>query len=142
MSFKDLLNKPAESFEAPKALPVGTYVFLVKEHKLGESKQKKTPVISYSLIPMSAEADVEPELLTAYGPLQKRAFNLDFYLTEDAVYRLTEFHSKLGHNIKLPLSELIPQATNKMVRGVISHTMSQDGKNTYANISDIIGIAE
>lgn len=142
MSMKDLLAKPAEEFKQPETLPAGTYVFAVSSHKFGESKQKKTPFVQYELTPMSPEADVDVDALAKYGSLQKRKMPLDFYLTEDAVFRLTDFHKKIGSNIKLPLSEIIPLAVNKMVRGVVSHTMSTDGKSTYANISDILGLAE
>lgn len=139
---KDLLAKPAEGFERPPTLPAGTYTFVISSHKFGESAKKKTPYVQYELTPMTAEADVDVDALAAYGSLQKRKMPMDFYLTEDAVFRLTEFHEKLGHNTKLALSEIIPQAVNKIVRGVISHTIATDGKTTYANISDILGLAE
>lgn len=142
MSFKDLIAKPAEEFKQPETLPAGTYTFMVSSHKFGESQKKKTPFVGYELTPMSPEADVDQEALAKYGSLQKRKLPLDFYLTEDAIYRLTDFMKKLGMNVKLPLAELIPLPVNKMVRGVVSHTISDNGKSTYANISDILGLAE
>lgn len=140
--FSALLSKPAEAFEAPKPLPPGTYQFVIKEFKFGESAKKKTPFVQYLLTPMQAESDVDQDQLHEYGSISARNFNVDYYLTEEALYRLSEFHEKLGHNTKLSLDELIPMAVNKIVRGVISHSLSQDGKTTYANISDILGVVE
>ena len=142
MSLKDLMSKPAEAFTPPPTLPAGTYVFLVKGYKFDKSKQKKTDFVRYELIPMSAEVDVDAEALTTYGSLQKRSMNLDFYLTDDALFRLTNFFQSLGFNTKLPLSELVELPVNHSIRATVGHTMSQDGKNTYANIGDVLGSAD
>ena len=139
-NFKDLLAKPAETFEAPKPLPVGTYTALIAGHTFGESRQKKTPFVEFTFRPMSAHPDVDPQALADYGSVLKE-MKMQFYLTEEAVFRIRTLAEKLGINIKLSLAEVIENCVNKMVNISVSHTQSQDGKSIYANISDVIGPA-
>lgn len=142
MSFKDLLAKPAEAVEAPKPLPIGTYDFLIKSFAYGESSQKKTPYVRFACIPMSAHADVDSELLTDYGPINKREFNLDFYLTEDAIFRLKEFCEALGLNTKLSFEELIQDhVPNKTITATVTHTLGREGR-PYSNIDKVLGEAK
>ncbi len=139
-NLKDLMSRPAETFTPPPVLPVGTYDFLIMKHELGESAQKKTPYVRYHCRPQSPHEDVDAESLQAYGPFNKE-LRLDFYLTEDAVFRLNEFYGKLELNTKLPLQELIPAPVNMSITAVVSHQNGQDNR-PYANISQVVGLAK
>lgn len=135
----DLLSKPAEAYVPPPTLPVGTYDFAIVKHELGESSQKKTPFVRYHLRPVSPHEDVDAEALSAYGPFNKE-LRLDFYITEEALFRLNEFLGKLNLNIKLPLSELIPSAVGLSVTAVVSHRNGNDNR-PYAEINQVVGLA-
>jgi hypothetical protein len=141
MSFQDLLAKPAETVEAPKPLPVGTYNFIVAAYEFGESGQKKTPQVAFSLTPISASADVDVDLLTAYGQINQRPMKQTYYLTEEALYRLTTDLGKFGLNMKLPISELIPLCVNKEIIATVTHTISKNDGRPYSNIGQIVGLA-
>ena len=136
----ELLSRPAEAFVPPPVLPVGTYDFVISKHEFGESSQKKTPYVRYHLRPTAPHEDVDQEALTAYGPFNKD-MRLDFYLTEDALFRLREFHEKLELNTKLPLNELIPSAVNVGVTAAVSHRNGNDNR-PYAEISQIVGLVK
>lgn len=134
---QELLGKPAESFVPPPVLPVGTYAFVVLKHEFGESSKKKTPYVRFHCRPQAAQDDVDQEALAAYGPFNKE-LRLDFYLTEDALFRINEFMEKLGMNTKTSLVELIQSVPGTNFLGVVSHTVGDD-RRPYANISDVIG---
>lgn len=138
-NFKDLLAKPAEAFKAPLAQPAGTYVGMITKFEYGESRNKKTPYVRFSIRPMMAETDVDQEQLAEFGPIGKE-MNLDYYLTDDAVYRLSEFIEKTGGNTKLPLQESIEVAVNKNIRFSVTHRMDKD--RTFAEVSQILGVVE
>lgn len=138
-NFADLMNKPVEEAEKPKPVPDGTYLATIMKHEFGTSAKKNTPYLRFDFKLIAATDDVDAELLEEVGGeefLAKKVMRSDFYLTDDAMYRLREF---LENALELNVSgrnfdDVIPEATNMQVLISVGHTISEDGQTTYANI--------
>lgn len=114
VNFQEILSRPVESAERPKARPQGTYRCRVGKYETGESANKKTPYVRHFLHPVAAMEDVDMERLEANGGLRtERPLRGDFYLTDDALYRYREFLGKLGLTVEgRSFSECILEAEN------------------------------
>jgi hypothetical protein len=132
MDFTSLLSKNIDNVERPKPLPIGSYQFQIARYEFGESREKKTPFIRFFNRPAQPMDDVDTELLPPNW--NEREVRLDFYLTDEAIYRLKDFLEHLGLRISgRTFDTVIPETLNGMFVGYISHDVR--GENTYANIS-------
>jgi hypothetical protein len=113
--FRSLLQKPADEIKRPPVLPAGTYHGIVSKYEFLESKEKKTPFVRFSLGLRSAGEDVDAEEIKEVD-LSTRQLRRDYFITEDALYRLKEFLESLGIAMSgRPLAECIPDALNQSV---------------------------
>lgn len=136
VDFRSLLSAPADSFEAPKALPPGSYSGRIKSHEFGESAQKKTPYVRFHLAVTNA-IDVDPSELSGID-LSKKSLRVDFYLTTDAAYRLRSFLDGCGISTKgRSLGECIPETSGASV--IMEVTQRKTEKDTYNDVKDIKG---
>lgn len=144
VNFNEILSKPAESAERPPVCPNGSYIMGVEKYETGESAQKKTPFIRFHLKPSQPMEDVDAEAFAAFGGTEKLAkvkFTKDFYLTDDALWRLRDF---LENVVKVDLTngrsfnDAIPDCINAQLVGVVLHKLSQDNSTTYAQLDKVI----
>lgn len=145
--FQSLLDKPVTEVDRPKPQPEGTYVFNVADYKFDKSAKKKTDFVQFELVPVQAMEDVDQDQLTEFlgdKTLTDKKFKADYYLTDDAIWRLHEFlldHLKMEKGP--PLRELIEAAKGQQVLGVIGHSPSQRDENVvYANIVRFAAVEE
>lgn len=142
-NFAALLNVKADTVEKPKPLPQGTYLGTITGHEFDESQKKKTPFVRFHIQPVSPEPDVDEELFTEFGGQAKLASKkqrTDFYLTEDSMFRLTDFLKdvcKLDADGRT-LAELIPETTGVQIKFNISHSINNG--EVYANIADMAAV--
>lgn len=144
-NFTDILNRQSNSIERPKPLPVGSYLWVVQGlPRQDKSAKKGTPFVEFTAKPLSAEDNVEAEdlataLTRADGQkkaLQDQTRKLTFYLTEDALWRLTQFLDHCGAGDEnMTLAQRIAETPNCQFYGDITHSSSEDGEATFANIS-------
>lgn len=132
-----ILDRPADTFERPKPLPVGQYLTtVVGQPRQDVSEKKQTPFVEYTLKLMQAYDDVDQEALTEAGGIGDRTMKITFYLTEASAYRLKEFLEHCGVDIDgKKLSQAIGEAAGCQVVIKIKHTASDDGEQIYANIA-------
>jgi len=140
MSFEDLLNAPLHQFEAPDPLPVGSYLFRVGNNKADKSSKKQTPYFRFDLHPVQALDDVDTDELPE--DWQDRTFSWDIYITPKAMPMAQEFFSTCGLDIgdednPRSLRELIPETKGCMVKGVVFHESSDDGKRVFARVNKV-----
>lgn len=144
-NMQDILDRQSNTVERPKPLPVGPYIWSitgVPTH--GKSKQKQTPFVEFVVKPLQAGEEVDPDDLQAaltrldgnnkaLGDQTKR---LTFYLTEDALWRLTNFldDCKAGDDT-MSIRQRIENTPGCQFIGVISHSVSDDGEAVFANIT-------
>lgn len=138
-NFKDLLSKSTDKIEKPKPYPAGTYIGRVKSREFAESKDKKTPYVRFQLVPTEFGEDIHPDDQQGVE-LGKKTFNKDFYLTDDAEYRVLEFGQSLGIDTSgRSLGEVIEDCINGDVIFTLVQKASQDGESFYNNVTDVKG---
>ena len=141
-SFQDILNKPAADIEAPKPLPVGTYLCIVNgqpEHK--QMGKNNTDCFEFNLQFLQAGQDVDQQALleTLKGKnLNERSLKHRLFVTDDSVWRLKEFLvDDLGiEQGTRGLGEMIPEAMGRQCYVTIGHRAGEDGKQIYMDIKD------
>jgi hypothetical protein len=146
-NYNSLLDRTVGSAERPKALPIGTYTGIIAEMGFGESAKKKTPYVRYTVRPLQAVSGVDPDMFAAAGGAERMAkmkLALDFYLTEDAMWRLREF---LEESLRIDCTtrsfkEAIPYATNQRITFTMDVQVSDDGKASYNQIKNVLKPAE
>jgi len=137
-NFASILDEAPTEINRPKPLPVGTYICVVQgQPTYDKSNKKGTPYVQFTLRPVAAEEDVDPEELEAMGGMESKTLRATFYLTEDAVYRLDEFHQHCGVDISdasVSRRNRNENIVNAQVRAVVSHRMAEDGSQVYAEL--------
>lgn len=127
---KTLLDEAPDHVERPKPLPIGTYLAVVGRWETGESSKKKTPFVRFPLRFIQAYDDVDPDELAACGGVDGKNARTDFFMTEDAIYRLDAFHEHCGLDLEEPLSRKArnDEVMNAQVGVVIGHRYPQDAE--------------
>lgn len=139
-NFASILDESPTEITRPKPLPIGTYLTrVIGAPRYDKSSKKQTPFVEFTLKFLSAEDDVdEDDLVEALGDgdIGDRALPVTFYLTEDAVYRLDEFHTHCGIDLEEEQSrrQRNDEVVNAEVRVVVSHEASQDSSQVFARI--------
>lgn len=107
--FSDLLDVDAGSVRPPPIKPGGQYSGTILDYKLDKSKEKQTPFVRFTFNNVAPGAAINPAdlLWDAKGDgnmvpmdLSKWHPTTDFYLTPDALFRLTEFLKSLGIKVE------------------------------------------
>lgn len=138
--FRTLLDKPAGQAVKPPPLPGGDYPAVVTGHEMGESAQKKTPFVKFNFRLTGFPEDVDAADTQGID-LEKRSQKSDFYLTDDAMWRLDEFLKSLGLELDgKSYSEAFREAVGQDVTLTIVQKMATDGsENIYANVTKALG---
>ena len=129
-NFTDILNKPAESIEKPKPLPVGTYLCIVNgPHKQREINDK--PVIDIVYKTVQAQPDVDAEQLAASGGVGKMVSQTFFLTNNDGQVTdwpiLNFLENSLGiEKTGKSLSQMLSEIPGKQVLVTIKHAIYTD----------------
>lgn len=141
VNFKELLSTPVTSAEKPKPKPAGQYFGTIGSFRYGESKEQKTPYVKLVVKsvhpgPGITNDSALMERLDKAGDLSKFSPDKDYYLTEDAKYRLRE----LMESCKLRVDgrsffECIPELVNQPVAFDLTEESyeARDGTTGIAN---------
>lgn len=143
--FQSLLERPMDSFTKPKPLPEGSYIFGVKDHTFtaptaGSDGKTKSGFIEFTLIPKAANADVDENALAEMldgNDITTKQVKKKFFVTPDALYRLTDFAVHCGQDVAgKAISEIIPQLVGTEVVGHIKHNISsRDPSQVFAELA-------
>lgn len=145
VNIKALMDRPVESAKKPTLKPAGTFNGVIASFKFDESSRKKTPFVRLSVkncVPgpdITQDQLVDPEDgspmdLSRWSPWE------DYYLTEDALYRVRE----LMESCKIPVtgrsfSETIPELVNQPVAFSYVHETLTDERTGETRIVGKIG---
>lgn len=147
-SFESILDTAAAAVERPRPMPAGTYDGVVRGmYEEGVSSQKKTPFVKFTYGFQSADDDVDEAELQAIltdkdgvvHPLTEKSIKDIYYITPDALYRLTDVLIHMGvldpdaddgKTIRQALSE----TPNASIRFTVSHRTSDDGQQIFAEV--------
>lgn len=138
-NLRDLLSRPAEGFKAPPPLPSGTYYGVIKGSEYGESREKKTPFVRFHIGLMSPGNDIDPSMLQGIE-LGRRDQRIDFFLTEDATFRLVDFAKTCNISVEgRTIGELVQElGLNVGVKVELVQVPGNNGQ-VYVNVKDIQG---
>jgi len=137
-NFSELLNKPMDEIETPKALPIGTYLCIVDgQPEVKQLGKAGNNAAIFSLKPIQAGADVDQTDLVNVlkgSSLQDKKLRHTLWLTEDAAWRAKQFLVEhLGVTAKT-MAEALAQSMGKQVNVNLGHRASDDGTQVYSDI--------
>lgn len=119
--FTSLLSKPVADVKRPEALPAGIYPGVIKGYELGDQNKNKTPYVRFSLgltgWPEGAEAIEGVDL-------SHRSLRRDYFLTEDALWRLKDLMESLGIKAAT-FADGLPETQGASVQIEVQQYMSQ-----------------
>ena len=136
-NFASILDESPTEVAIPQPAPQGTYVFVVGNPRYDKSTVKGTDFVEFPVRAIAAESDVDEAELEEAGGLDAVNLRATFYLTEDAVYRLDEFHSRCGIDLEDGTSRRSRNdaVVNAEVRGFVKHEPSKDGTRIFARFN-------
>lgn len=127
VDFTSLLEKKLDDVEAPALLPQGSYVMIVAGYRTGESAKKKTPYVEFDLKISSAMDDVDQEELAKVKNLQDKTLKTQFYLNEDALFRLKDFCKKTGVPTEgKSFTEILSEIAGAQLIGIVNHRVNPE----------------
>ena len=141
-SFEDILNRPAEAIERPKPIPSGWYNLIVKKFDKGTLGKNNTPVITYTFGIISPDEGVDENEFQEFGGMAKlseREHKHNFFVTDDAVWRLKEF-VEVACNVNTSgrsLGPCLPETINLQVKAEFSIRPNKDDpKQLFSEIKN------
>jgi hypothetical protein len=138
VDFKKLLSKNMDESERPRPLAPGTYYGRVTKFICDVSKEKKTPYVRFLLAVTSAGEGVDSESLNGVD-LSKKQLRKDFYLTNDADYRLKDFIKSCGIQVAgRSFESTLPDTVNAPVIMEVTQRAATDGSGEFYNDVNII----
>ena len=135
-SFESILDTPATEVERPKPLPAGTYSCIVRGlPEYGESSQKKTPFVRFTLAVQAAGDDVDTDELQEIGGIADKTIRNTYYTTPDALFRLTDFLEHCGIDADgKTVRQMIDETPTAAVDILVGHRASEDGQQIFAEV--------
>lgn len=137
-NFEALLNEAPTEVKSPPPLPVGTYLCTVGQWVAGKSSKKNTPFAEFPLTIVAPLDDVDAEALEEMGGCAGRQLRTTYYITEDAVFLLDQFHEHCGIDLSTPASRGIrnDEVLNAQVLAYVKHRPSdQDPSRVFLDVS-------
>lgn len=127
VDFTSLLEKRLDDVEAPALLPQGSYIMTIAGYRTGESAKKKTPYVEFDLKISSAMDDVDQEELAKVKNLQDKTLKTQFYLNEDALFRLKDFCKKTGVSTEgKSFTEILSEIAGAQLIGIVNHRVNPE----------------
>lgn len=144
--FKELLAKNMDQVERPKAWPAGHYFGKLGKFTLDDRNRNNTPYARFAIQATSADDDVDAEALNEAlkgKPISERNFRKDFFLTDEAEYRLKEMMESIGINVSgRSIGECLPECPGADIHFELTMEPSQDGKDYINNVGTITGVQQ
>lgn len=140
VDFTNLLEKKIDDVEAPVLLPQGTYLMTIAQYKTGESAQKKTPYVEFELKVVSPVEVEDQESLAKVKNLQDKTLKTQFYLSEDALFRLKDFLTKTGLPVEgRSFNEILSEIAGAQVVGIVSHRVNPNNtEQVFAEVRNFL----
>jgi len=144
MSFEDILNQPLADIQAPKALPIGTYLGIIDGQaefvKLG---QNQTDAVQLNIKPIRAIKVDEKQLAEVLNgaDLSDKKIRHRLFITNDSKHRLKAFfEDHLGLPGGLTVKQAVAESMGKQVVIELGHQSSADGTQIYNSIKSTANV--
>ena len=147
--FNTALDTKANEVEKPPVLPQGNYIWRVSKAPVSStSKSGEWSILEIPLICVSADDDVDPDDLEAYGPLDKTYNRVTFMAPTNAeseqeiqktLYRLTQFLQetlRVDCEADATVKEMLANAMNCQMYATATWRPSDDGTDTYVDLKN------
>lgn len=142
---RDLLSKPTDSFERPKNLPLGHYHAQILNFELTQARtENKTDICRISFRVMEPAEDIvddedKMEILKSID-LSRRELRKDFFITPDAMYRLSNFlDDVLGAESGRSADERLPDIRGaRVLIQVTERTDRNDPTIKYNDVGTVV----
>ncbi len=145
VNIKALMDRPVESAKKPSLKPAGVYTGVIGSFKFDESSRKKTPFVRLSVKNCMPGDGITPEQLIDPEdgtPMDLSRWNPyeDYYLTEDALYRVRELMESCQMKVAgRSFSETVPELVNQPVAFQYVHETLTDDRTGETRIVGKIG---
>jgi len=147
VDFSTLLRKPAGQAPKPKALPPGDYTGAIAKFEVGDNNKNKTPYVRFFLNLTGWPDSVDEADRTQDGPsgshpieLGKRQLRRDFFLTDDALWRLDELLRSCGIDPSgRSYEECLPEAAGAQVVVEVQQYMNQTSGEIGNQVGKVVG---
>lgn len=117
LSLRDLLSLPTDdpSIRTRRGLPTGHYIGEITAHEWGQSSQKKTDFVRYSIARIEPTADVTED--TSDIDFSRIELRADFYITPDAMFMIRDtLNNVLGLQPGITFDQRIPQMVGARIQ--------------------------
>lgn len=139
VDFSQLLKKPAGEAKRPAALPPGDYQAIITRYEVGDANKNKTPYVRFHM-KMIAWPDTVDEQDREGIELDKRLSRRDFFLTDEALYRLDELIRSCGIKPEgRDYEEIVPEMIGQQVTVEMQQYMNQQTNEIGNNIGKVFG---
>ena len=146
LDLSHLLRRPAGQATKPAALPIGDYQGIIKSFEYGDQNQNKTPYVRFQLGLMEWPQNISDDEKTQPGPsgpvpveLSKRSLRRDFFLTDDALWRLDDFLKSCGKEGGANYEELIPTLVGERVVVEVQQYVNQKTSEIGNQVGRVVG---
>jgi len=128
VDFTSLLKKPAGEAKKPPALDAGDYPAVIKSYELGDQNKNKTPYVRFQVGLTGWPDGAEPQTNASGEVIDLAAKQLrrDYYLTEDALWRLDDFLRAIGIEPEgRTYDEVLPETVGTQVTAEVQQYLNQ-----------------
>jgi hypothetical protein len=142
VDFAKLLSKPLDDVKKPPAWPAGTYLGSVTKFEFGDNNTNKTPYARFIIKVTAPGPGLEAHELEGIDFTKGREFRRDFYLTEEADWRLKALIESCGiPTTGRTFAETVPEMVGAQVQVDVVQQNSQKNAEELVNfVQDIKGI--
>lgn len=140
--FSELMSMPAGEAKRPKALPIGDYSGVIKSHEVGDNNKNKTPYLRVGIVLTGWPENFTPSDIPEDVDLGKRQLRKDYYLTQDALWRLDELIRSCGiEPAGRKYEEVVPELIGQPVKVEVKHyqTAQDDVGNSVDRVVGLNG---
>lgn len=140
VDFSKLLAKKTSEVKRPPTLPAGLYPGVIKGYKFGESAKKKTPFVQFQVALTGWPEETDDEDRFHDGKpidLSKKNMGSDFYLSDEALFILSEFLTALFPGDERGMEELVPAAVGSYVLADVSNRLNEERGDFFNRIEKI-----
>lgn len=120
-------------------MPSASYPGIIKTFEMGDNNKNKTPYVRFHLGYTGWPDEVDSEARAGIE-LQKRQQRKDFYVSEDALWRLDEFVRTCGvepHG--RAYGEIFPELIGKEVLIEVLQDLNQSTNEMFNKIEKVVG---
>lgn len=141
--FSQLLKKPSGEAKKPDPLLAGQYPGVIKSFEVGDQNKNKTPYVRFQVGLTGWPEGQEPQMLPSGEAmdLSKRQMRRDYYLTDDALWRLDEFLRAIGIDLTgRSYEEVLPETVGIQVMVEVQQYVNQQNNEIGNQIGSLSAI--